>query len=244
MLAYEEKVFKAYTTWKEQMLHPPSKVESFTKNVQDKLNRLIPGKAHELITITIEKMVKAVLFSSTYLTFSRKKEGSLQFREAYVKRTIKHYRNAATLEGTVTGAGGFLMGLADFPAFLAIKMKLLFEISAIYGHDIKDYRERLFILHVFQISFCSQKRRNQLIAIIENWPSYINTLPNEVEKFDWLKFQQEYRDYIDLAKMAQLIPVIGALVGAIANYRLTHQLGTIAMNCYRSRYFHAYQGNA
>jgi hypothetical protein len=39
--------------------------------------------------------------------------------------------------------------------------------------------------------------------------------PYDVDQFDWRSFQQEYRDYIDLAKMAQLIPVIGAVVGAI-----------------------------
>ncbi|WP_255494182.1 EcsC family protein [Hufsiella ginkgonis] len=35
--------------------------------------------------------------------------------------------------------------------------------------------------------------------------------------------------------MAQLIPVIGAAVGAIANYKLVDKLGETAMNCYRMR---------
>ena len=41
---------------------------------------------------------------------------------------------------------------------------------------------------------------------------------------DWEKFQTEYRDYIDLAKMLQLVPVIGAPVGAYANYQLLQRL--------------------
>jgi hypothetical protein len=61
------------------------------------------------------------------------------------------------------------------------------------------------------------------------------TLPEDVDKFDWRIFQQEYRDYIDLAKMAQLIPVIGAVVGAIVNYKLINKLGETAINCYRMR---------
>ncbi|MGI8581540.1 MAG: EcsC family protein, partial [Chitinophagaceae bacterium] len=52
---------------------------------------------------------------------------------------------------------------------------------------------------------------------------------------DWRTFQQEYRDYIDLAKMAQLIPVIGAPVGVVVNYRLIKKLGITAMNAYRMR---------
>ena len=37
--------------------------------------------------------------------------------------------------------------------------------------------------------------------------------------------------------MAQLVPVIGAPVGAIANYRLLKKLGTTAINAYRMRWF-------
>jgi hypothetical protein len=56
-----------------------------------------------------------------------------------------------------------------------------------------------------------------------------------MNEFDWRNFQQEYRDYIDLAKLAQLIPVIGAAVGLVVNYRLLKKLGHIAMNAYRMR---------
>ena len=51
------------------------------------------------------------------------------------------------------------------------------------------------------------------------------------------KRQLEYRDYIDLAKMAQLIPGIGAVVGVVVNYKLIKKLGTTAMNAYRMRLF-------
>ncbi|MFC6100628.1 EcsC family protein [Olivibacter domesticus] len=237
MDSYENKVFKEMVQWNEKMLRSPSKGNRFTKGIQDRINNMIPEKAHQIITLTIEKMVKAVLFSSKYITTPLRKEGSLQIREAYIKRTIRHYKNAATVEGAITGAGGILMGFADFPAFLAIKIKMLFEIAALYGFNVKDYRERLFILHIFQISFCSQQKRNKQVEKIENWKSYSDSLPADVDDFDWRSFQQEYRDYIDLAKMAQLIPVIGAVVGAIANNKLTEQLGQTALNCYRNRYF-------
>ena len=47
----------------------------------------------------------------------------------------------------------------------------------------------------------------------------------------------EYRDHIDLAKLLQLIPGIGAAVGALVNYKLTNRLGEFAMNAYRMRIF-------
>ena len=61
-------------------------------------------------------------------------------------------------------------------------------------------------------------------------------MPDDIHQFDWRSFQQEYRDYIDLAKMAQLIPVIGAVVGVVVNYRLLNKLGETAMNAYRLRW--------
>ena len=70
---------------------------------------------------------------------------------------------------------------------------------------------------------------------MENWEHFQKNLPEDIHEFDWRTFQQEYRDYIDLAKMAQLVPVIGAPVGAIVNYRLINKLGKTAMNAYRMR---------
>jgi len=68
-----------------------------------------------------------------------------------------------------------------------------------------------------------------------NWEEKSLQLPDDIHQFDWRRFQQEYRDYIDIAKMAQLIPVIGAPVGVIVNYRLIKKLGITAMNAYRMR---------
>jgi hypothetical protein len=57
------------------------------------------------------------------------------------------------------------------------------------------------------------------------------------EQPDWRKFQQEYRDYIDLAKLLQLVPGIGAVVGAYVNHTLTNKLGDTALQAYRMREF-------
>jgi len=59
------------------------------------------------------------------------------------------------------------LGLADFPILLGIKVKMLFEIAALYGYDVKDYKERLYLLYIFQLAFSSQQRRNEVYKIIE-----------------------------------------------------------------------------
>lgn len=244
MSGYEDKILTEVLFWQQKMTSAPSFTDRLSRKVQTKINDYIPEKVHKVITTTMEKLFKAVLFGAKYTTGKTLSDGSIIYREAYIKSQISFYQKSATLEGAVTGAGGILMGLADFPVLIGLKIKLLFDIAALYGFDVKDYRERLYILYIFQLSFSSQQRRNEVFKHIAGWDDFVLSLPEHAEDFDWRSFQQEYRDYIDLAKMAQLLPVIGAAVGAIANYKLVAQLGHTAMNCYRLRLMKKAIGNS
>jgi hypothetical protein len=62
-------------------------------------------------------------------------------------------------------------------------------------------------------------------------------ISKDFNSFDWRTFQQEYRDYMDIAKMLQLVPGIGAVVGAYANFKLMDELGYTVKNAYRLRLF-------
>jgi uncharacterized protein (DUF697 family) len=234
---FEDKAMAEMSVWLAKTKQKPAFVSRLTKITQSGINQLIPEKVHQVVTYAIEKMVKAVLFGNKFLTSPPLQGSSLQQREAKVDKIIRLYQGTASVEGAVTGAGGILMGLADFPAFLTIKMKMLFEIASAYGYDVRKFEERLYILYVFKITFSSQHSRNKTIGVIENWDDYVAALPPETSDFDWRDFQLEYRDYLDLAKLVQLIPIIGAPVGAVANYKLSAKLGNIAKQCYRMRYF-------
>lgn len=235
MSSYEDQAYTELIRWQKKMTSAPSFTDRLSRRVQTKINGYIPEKVHKGITVTMEKLFKAVLFGAEYTSGKKLTNGTLLYREAYIKNQITFYQKTASLEGAVTGAGGLLMGLADFPVLIGLKMKLLFDIASLYGFDVKDYKERLYILYVFQLAFSSQQRRNEVYEHIREWDNFSKALPEKAEDFDWRSFQQEYRDYIDLAKLAQLVPVIGAAVGAIANYKLVAQLGDTAMNCYRLR---------
>src|SRR5699024_10867278 len=85
--------------------------------------------------------------------------------------------------------------------------------------------------HKAFLSFSSDSKKKEMLYVIDNWC-------DEKEKLldiDWRVFQQEYRDYIDLVKLMQLIPGFGAIVGAYANHNLLDTLGETAMNSYRIR---------
>lgn len=219
------------------MLRKPSVLNNLSKKVQTKLNSYIPEKFHKAITAAIKQMVRGVLFGSQYTTKKPASIHTLQQTEETVEKLIKTYKHTAAVEGGITGFGGILLGLADFPILLGIKLKMLFDIAALYGFDVKDYKERLYLLHIFQLAFSSQEHRRNVFIQMQDWDEKKKQLPDDVNAFDWRSFQQEYRDYIDLAKMAQLIPGIGAVVGLVVNYKLIKQLGHTAKNAYRMRLY-------
>ncbi|GED02300.1 EcsC family protein [Bacillus atrophaeus] len=215
--------------WKMRFLRKSSMFERFSKGVQMKVNERIPEKIHAAVTESIKKMVEATMLGSNMTAF-KKDTTSLSVREKdkLAKKTIASYQKMAAAEGIGTGAGGFMLGVADFPLLLSIKMKCLFTLSSIYGFDVKDRDERLYLLLIFQLAFSSDEHRKKVFSALENWETV-------KEDIDWRVFQQEYRDYIDVVKLFQLLPGIGAAVGGIANYKLLAQLGETARHVFHLR---------
>jgi hypothetical protein len=236
MSKYEEQAYEEVLAWKRKILKRPKMVQRFSKQVQLKINEKIPNKAHEIITDAIKNFVKMTLTGSE-LTTKKNQDVSLllEERDKLLDEKLSIYRKTAVIEGVGTGAAGILLGMADFPLLLSIKMKFLFEAANTYGFDTKQMEERIFILQVFQLAFSSPEKRKETMEIIENWEER----KADLLELDWKEFQQEYRDHIDFVKMLQLVPAIGAVVGAYANYNLLDQLGEAAKNAYRIRYFTA-----
>ncbi|GGH75512.1 hypothetical protein JOD43_000509 [Pullulanibacillus pueri] len=236
---YEEYARYECLKWQRKVLKPSSFLGKKAKAIQDKINQKIPQSIHTIVTESIKKMVQGVLYGSKW-TSKKQPLTNVPFheREDRVRKKIKNYKRLAAAEGAGTGAGGFWLGVADFPALLSIKIKFLFEVASLYGFDVKDYRERLFILYIFQVAFSSDARRIEVFRQMKDWEKTLEAFPSEathLNQLDWQALQQEYRDYIDLPKLLQMVPGFGALVGFVANYRFLDVLGEAAMNAYRMR---------
>lgn len=240
-MTYEEQAKEELKRWLRKMKKSERWTNRIAKKVQNKINEFIPEKVHSVFTASIKKMVQAALIGSEYITKMDVPETlTLEQREKFFQETLEVYKKTAAIEGAGTGAGGILLAMADFALLLGIKMKFLFSAAAIYGFDVKDYKERLYILYLFQLAFSSEEKRKEVLEKIVSWDEYCATLPDEktyLETIDWKSFQLEYRDHIDLVKMLQLLPGFGAVVGFFANYHFLDVLGETAMNGYRLRYF-------
>ncbi|KLV25648.1 MULTISPECIES: EcsC family protein [Niallia] len=234
MNEYEQRALKEVEEWKRKIQKRSSILNRVSKKAQNKINSYIPDKVHQTLTEAIKQMIQATLAGSNII---KKKNPpifrSLQGKDEELTKKISQFQKVAVVEGAGTGAGGILLGLADFPLLLSIKMNFLMEAAATYGYDTAQVEERIYLLYIFQLAFSSEGKRREVLEIIENW---------EEEKLraaslNWQDLQQEYRDFIDFVKMLQLVPGIGAAVGAYANYNLMDQLGEAAKNVYRWRYF-------
>ncbi|GER65800.1 ABC transporter-associated protein EcsC [Weizmannia acidilactici] len=233
-MEYEKEARQELEEWRRKITKRSGILSRAAKGAQLKINNWIPDKVQAVITEGIRKMVQGALYSSEFLTKSGMTAHlPLKEKETLIWEKLERYKKLASAEGAGTGAGGFFLGLADFPLLLSIKMKFLFDTAAIHGFDTDTPEERSFILHVFQLAFSSDAHRKKMLGVVENWEEH-PVLPEEI---DWKVLQQEYRDYLDFVKMLQLVPGIGAAVGAYANYNLLHHLGETALNAYRIRYF-------
>ncbi|MEI7026503.1 EcsC family protein [Paenibacillus sp. y28] len=239
MSAYEIQVRRELLRWENQLLRPPGLMERASKQFSDKVNQILPQKVHDTITATVKGIVRTVLAGIEFAPQQPPQLGlTLAERDARADELLSTYKKIAAAEGAGTGAGGIMLGLVDFPALLAIKMRFLFELSHLYGFSTRVPDERLFVLQVFQLAFSSPGVRPRLLDAIRHWDERAHERPQGETNWtaiDWEQFQREYRDCIDFRKMLQLVPGIGAVVGAWANYGLLEELGGTAKNCFRMR---------
>ena len=235
-MSYEQQALRECRNWQHDMMAKRSSLFGrASKSVQNKINEKIPQKVHDAVTAAMKTTVKSVLYGSDLaLRQLPMTDVTLKEREARLQEKLTNHTNTATAGGIGTGFGGLWWGLADLPLLLSIKMKFLYDAAALYGFDIQDFRERIYLLYIFQVAFSSDKTRVQTFLQLRNWPDSI-TAYDSVDEIDWQEFQLEYRDHIDLAKLLQLIPGFGAIVGGVANHRFMKHLGETTMNAYRMR---------
>ncbi|MGE7826811.1 EcsC family protein [Paenibacillus sp. NPDC093718] len=239
---YEHQVRREIADWEQKMFKPPGWLEKTSKTIGNRINHLIPPKVHSIITTTIRSIVRTSLFGAEY-TPSRPVQHTLdlEIADKEAKELFAQYQKIAVAEGAGTGAGGIMFSMVDFPALIAIKMKFLFELAHVYSYDTKHFSERVFILKVFQMTFSGQENRARLLHSIKHWHKEKEQWLSDADyaqNMDWETFQIEYRDAMDFRKMLQMVPGIGAVAGAWANYTILEELRESAMNAYRLRRLH------
>ncbi len=229
--------YQTVQDWLKLELKEANWAERLTDRFQKYVQGLLPSQIQDAITKGMSGFTKLVMTGSGFLLPESDATRALEQKIFQSEKSIENFTHLGMLSGAGTSAGGILTGLFDLPLLMSFKIKLIFEIGSHFGYDLKEPKERYFALLIFREAFSGPvQKKGHLMKLIE-FEAQSAHLENPLEQIDWQGFQQEYRDYIDLAKLLQFIPGIGIVIGASVNRKLMHKLGETAINAYKLRYF-------
>jgi hypothetical protein len=235
--------YEALQVWLKKESREANRVQKLTDRFQKYVQGFIPDKIQEAITKGMEGFTRLVMTGSGIKLPKTDAHLSLDQRELLAQKEIENAVHLGMISGAGTSAGGIITSLMDLPILMSFKIKLIFEIGSHFGYDLKDPKERYFAMLIFREAFSNATLKKQHLQALIEFESRRETLENPLETIDWKGFQQEYRDYIDLAKLLQIIPGIGIVIGAGVNRQLLLHLGETAINAYRLRYFQKHPEN-
>ena len=173
----------------------------------------------------------------------------------------QHYHNwhigYAATEGAGTGALGFPGLAADIPALFGILVRQIQEIGCCYGYDPYEVEEREYLLHILRAGFASNvKLKMEFIVAMKQfeevlvrmaWKKMAKELANkEITKGAMLAGLRQLAKALGIQltkrKALQMIPIVGAVVGASLNGVLANDIGRTAYMSYRRRWMQENSG--
>ncbi|MDX1428887.1 MAG: EcsC family protein [Rhodothermales bacterium] len=161
------------------------------------------------------------------------------------------YRNIAAVEGAATGYVG-LAGIAtDIVALVALNLRAAGETATSYGFDISRDEERFFALSLLdRVAQPSTKAKNLTLSPMV---SLTNRLARQ-QAFELLeqaalngaisRITKSLGIHLTRAKLAQIAPVTGAVVGGGYNAYYTSRVCKTARLLYRRRFLMDKYGSA
>ena len=150
----------------------------------------------------------------------------------------------AALSGGGAGLGGALLVAADVPVLFTLNLRLIQQVGAAYGFPMRGPEYQPLVLHIFNVA-ASGSREAKADALREisvagaalahgsgyRGRSAAGTLREQVGHLP-----REIAKNLAARKLAQLIPVAGAAVGAGVNYWFTEGTAKAAVMLFRALY--------
>lgn len=178
-----------------------------------------------------------------------------QLRLNEVDQVVGHlsakYKALTASEGAATGTLGWLGIAADIPALLGLNLRAIGEYCTYYGFNLESRAERMFALQILMLTSSSTDASKQ-VALMK-----LSQLASDItEKKTWkgLEKQVVVRGMrkvakalgirLAKAKLGQIVPVMGALVGGGYNAYYTSKTTEAAQNLYRERFLLAKCGTS
>ena len=153
------------------------------------------------------------------------------------------YKTLATAEGATAGYFGLPGIPPDIVALIALNQRAIGEYATYYGFDISSQKERLFALNILGLASspndaAKQVAMAQLVRIAQDVAK--KRAWKDLEKHSFVRIIQIIARSLGIrltkAKLTQLVPVTGALVGGGFNAYYTSNVCDAAFYLYRERF--------
>ena len=153
------------------------------------------------------------------------------------------YKSLAGLEGGATGAAGVAGILIDVPALVTLNLRAVGEYATYYGFDVTSQQERLWVMNVLGYAsspndLSKQHALAQLVLIAQDVAR--RRAWEVLEEHAFVQILQQIAKAVGIrltkAKLAQVIPAVGAAVGAGFNAYYTSRVCDAAYYLYRERF--------
>lgn len=160
----------------------------------------------------------------------------------------KHYINSGTwmsaAEGAATGAGGVFLIAADAVSLLALQLRTIQQIGYCYGFDARQPEERLFAVKLLAEAY-QHPAMAERGALMREMHFATNVIKGKAPLFfmktqlfqaGMAKVAQKIGIRMGGRKVAQFVPILGAVAGGFINQKVTRDIAKIAMEVYRERF--------
>ncbi|MCK5686601.1 EcsC family protein [bacterium] len=153
------------------------------------------------------------------------------------------YKAIALAEGAATGSIGLPGIPPDIVALITLNQRAIGEYATYYGFDISSQQERLFALNILGLASspndaAKQVAMAQLVRIAQDVAK--KKVWKDLEKHSFVTIIRLIARSLGIrltkAKLAQIIPVTGAIVGRGFNVYYTNNVCDAAFYLYRERF--------
>ena len=150
----------------------------------------------------------------------------------------------AGLSGGGAGLGGLLFAAADIPVLFTINFRLIQQIGAAYGFPLRDPAFQPLVLSTFNVA-ASGSRQAKSDALRElsvagaafaHGSGYRGREAQGTMREQMGHIPREIAKNLAGRKLAQMIPLAGAAIGAGVNYWFTDQTAKTATQLFRALY--------
>ncbi|HYE78926.1 MAG TPA: EcsC family protein [bacterium] len=221
--------------------------QQFQQAAGDALFKLLTS-ANEAIHLTVPEtpvLDKALKLGHRLEGTADLRGHDLRLSDDLAKLMSQPHVTATALTGAGFGMGGMALLALDLPSLFAMNLRMIQSTARCYGYDLADPVERHYALQLFEASSGDTARKMALLQELQ----YVRTMIARAALEQAAENSGLAAALMALRKMAsrvgwtlserkllQIVPLVGAGVGAAFNYQFSRQVQTAAQMGYRKRF--------